>query len=457
MKRSVSAILRGGTVLLIVVFVLIAFCLAALATLDAEAAASASAAVPIAAAGLTLAGIAVSIVLGVLSARMRKDLLALSAFTRGISGGTLPTPPELSSGELREILAGLSRLASVENSLKDLEAASRILADDRGKIQEGVTGIESVFRDHVRIAEEINSGLSQIAQAVDAVARSASTGLASARAGSSGLEKSLLILRRSIAEAHALEERTSRIEEIVSLIGDVADQTELLSLNAAIEAARAGEAGKGFTLVSQQVRKLADRSAKAAEEIAELIESVFETVKRVSSDTQDSFPAMTAVEKDFASIGSALQELDSSASGASGIVSRIRASVMSVMSLAAQGVRESERVSSLNSMAEKTVHEVERIAMRPEAGNTGKSREASADKTAGKPGGKTAGWIPEAGATDLAASGIPGKFGPTRALEESGILQEVEPLDIPAEEKGSKSPSSGSDEEQIEELEQVDE
>jgi hypothetical protein len=138
-------------------------------------------------------------------------------------------------------------------------------------------------------------------------------------------------------------------------------------------------------------------------------------------------------------------------------VSRIRASVMSVMSLAAQGVRESERVASLSSMAEKTIREVERIAMRPEDGDAGRSREARGDKTAGMPGGKPAGRTMEGGAEDLTASGIPGKFGPTRALEESGILQEVEPLDIPAEEEGSDTSLSDSDEEQIEELEQVDE
>jgi methyl-accepting chemotaxis protein len=429
MKKTHSTSLRGGHALFAILFFLVSFCLAAWTALGEDMATARTAAI-------------ISAV-SLLWARMRRDFVSLFRFNREIGGGTLPTPPDLSIAELREISDGLRRLATAENLLKDLGAASESLSDDRGKLQEGVAGIEAVFRDHTVIAEEIHAGLSQIAQSVDAAARAVSGGMAGARAGSSGLEKSLAILRRSIADANALEERTSRIGEIVSLIGDVADQTELLSLNAAIEAARAGEAGKGFTLVSQQVRKLADRSAKAAEEISELIESVFETVKKVASDARDSFPAMSAVQKDLSTIGSNLQELAASSSSASGSVSRIRASVMSILSLSAQGAREAERISSLNAMAEKTIREIERISMRPD-------KAGMAEGGRGEPAG--------AGEPTANADVIPGKFGPTRALEDSGILQEVEPLDRPLEENAASPESpSAEDDEQIEELEEVDE
>ncbi len=82
-----------------------------------------------------------------------------------------------------------------------------------------------------------------------------------------GNEDSLEAVRR-------LESNAKKVEQIIQLVGDIANQTNLLALNASIEAARAGEHGKGFAVVAEEVRKLADESGKAVQGISELIKNI---------------------------------------------------------------------------------------------------------------------------------------------------------------------------------------
>src|SRR5699024_5974723 len=87
--------------------------------------------------------------------------------------------------------------------------------------------------------------------------------------------------RSIIKRCREAKTNAEQVETIIAMVGDIAEQTNLLALNASIEAARAGEHGKGFVVVAEEIRKLADESAKAVQQIATLITAMQNDVSQV--------------------------------------------------------------------------------------------------------------------------------------------------------------------------------
>jgi methyl-accepting chemotaxis protein len=221
----------------------------------------------------------------------RESATRAAAERRQVLQGIADTFETTVMGVVTQVYAASSQLQDTAQSLSAAAQQSSAQAASVASASEHATGnVETV----AAAAEELSSSIGEISRQVDEAAR-----ISVAAAEETA---------RTNQRVRSLATTTDRIGEVVKLITDIASQTNLLALNATIEAARAGDAGKGFAVVANEVKTLANQTAKATEEIGSQIAAVQEQTRDAVTAIQSIGGVIEQVRDISSSIAAAVEE-----------------------------------------------------------------------------------------------------------------------------------------------------
>ena len=279
------------------------------------------------------------------------DLTSETRVTRRDELGALQRGIQDMAGTLRTLIGGIrDSAAQIASSAEELSVVTEQTSTGVGKQKEETDQVATAMH-------EMSATVQDVARNAELAARAANEAEGEARQGDqvvndviAQIERLAQEVSRSTEAMTQLEQESNKIGSVMDVIKTVAEQTNLLALNAAIEAARAGEAGRGFAVVADEVRTLAQRTQQSTEEIEELVAGLQSGTQRVASSlnsshalagnsvdmTRKAGAALSSINKGVSNIQSMNQQIAAAAEQQSVVAEQISRSVSGVRDVTEQ-------------------------------------------------------------------------------------------------------------------------
>ncbi|OGQ94672.1 MAG: hypothetical protein A2521_01550 [Deltaproteobacteria bacterium RIFOXYD12_FULL_57_12] len=250
--------------------------------------------------------------LGSILGGLSNNLAAREHLAMAIAGGDLTQEVELASD--KDLLG--KGLQIMVNNLRDIigevQTAGDQIASGAAQVSDASQSLSQGATESAASLEEITSSMNEMASQTKTNAENAAQANQLSDQTRKAAENGTGQMQSMVKAMSEINESGKSISKIIKVIDEIAFQTNLLALNAAVEAARAGKHGKGFAVVAEEVRNLAARSAQAARETAELIESSVQKTENGAGIATNTAAALTEIVRGVSKVSDLLQEIAAS-------------------------------------------------------------------------------------------------------------------------------------------------
>lgn len=222
-----------------------------------------------------------------------------------------------SKDEIGSLFKNFKRMIlTINNVLANIQRSSNNLLGFKMTFDKAISSFQTNLEDQRQLVGHSTNEFDNLNASIKNVSNSVHDSLTYMKKSQNQVDLTNQVINEMVDEIRETEKISNQINDFTELINGIAEQTRLLSLNAAIEASRAGSAGKGFNVVAGEIRKLAIQSKQAADEIGNLIKMNEKKIKSSINKTDEVFDALTNINANFQNLNNTIILINQSSEGA---------------------------------------------------------------------------------------------------------------------------------------------